>query len=106
MDLAAALVIAAAVKEGPGSCSGVESSHDLQGMHRLRLRPVPMPRVQQQEVVAANDDRGRPPPSQGGDLPQPVAAHGRFPAYHGTSPATARNPRQRIRLVWADFAPI
>jgi hypothetical protein len=47
-----------------------------------------------------------PPPSQGGDLPQRLAAHGRRPAYHGTFPATARNPRQRIRLVWADSAPI
>src|SRR5439155_3781704 len=63
----------------------VKSSHDPRGMHRLRLRPVPVPGLQQQEVARANEDRGRPPPSQGGDLPQRVAALGRRPAYHGTS---------------------
>jgi hypothetical protein len=29
-------------------------------MHRLRLRPVPVPGVQQQEVAAANDDEVDP----------------------------------------------
>src|SRR6266581_4005233 len=48
---------------------------------------------------------GRPPPSQGGDLPQRVAAHGRRPAYHGRSKATGRSRWQRISLVFADSTP-
>src|SRR5947208_15733389 len=46
----------------------------------------------------------RPPPSQGGDLPQRVAAHGRRPAYHGTSQATGGNRSQRFPLVSAASA--
>src|SRR2546430_13928626 len=68
-------------------------------MQGLRLRPVPMPGLRQ-EVVPLDDPNGdRPPPSQGGDLPQRVAAHRRRPAYHGTSPASGRNAWQRISLV-------
>src|SRR5215210_2059134 len=45
--------------------------------------------------------------SYAGILQSPLPdSNRRPPPYHGTSPATARNPRQRIRLVWADFAPI
>src|SRR5438552_2720728 len=43
----------------------------------------------------------RPPPSQGGDLPQQVAAHGRRPAYHATSKATGGGRWQRLSLVLA-----
>jgi hypothetical protein len=46
----------------------------------------------------------RPPPPQGRDLSQRVAAHDRRPAYHGTSHATGCNPRQRFWLVFAVFA--
>jgi hypothetical protein len=45
-------------------------------------------------------------PSQGGDLPQRVAAHPRRPAYHALLPATRHNPRQRTCLVSASSAPI
>src|SRR5438309_8190962 len=48
----------------------------------------------------------RPPPSQGGDLPQRVAAHGRRPAYHVLRSATGRNPGQRFWLVFAASARI
>jgi len=41
---------------------------------------------------------------QGGDLPQRVAAHGRRPAYHGTSHATGGTPWQQFSLVSAAFA--
>jgi len=50
-------------------------------------------------------ERGdRPPPSQGGDLPQRVAAHGRRPAYHVLLAATGRNLRQRFWLISAVLA--
>ena len=44
---------------------------------------------------------GRPPPSQGGDLPQRVAAHGRRPAYHVLPDATGGRRWQRNSLVFA-----
>ena len=54
--------------------------------------------------LAFAEREDRPPPSQGGDLPQRVAAHGRRPAYHGTTQATRRNPRQRLWPNSAVFA--
>jgi len=49
--------------------------------------------------LAFSEDR--PPPSQGGDLPQWVAGHGRRPAYHLTLTATGGSRWQRISLVSA-----
>src|SRR5881396_3490902 len=45
----------------------------------------------------------RPPPSEGGDLPQRAVAHGRRPAYHGTSQTTGGSRWQRISLISAVY---
>src|SRR5439155_13303695 len=55
----------------------LESIHDPQGMHRVRLRPVSVPGLQQQEITPAKTKArstpsfaGRGPPATGGSPPQ------------------------------------
>jgi hypothetical protein len=52
----------------------------------------------------AFEGEGRPPPSQRGGPPQPVASGGRHRPYHGTSQATGGSQRQQVSLVSATSA--